>query len=263
MEYLFTRAGLAKLRGSCGPRTLFALDYDGTLAGIVPVRSEARMTPETTTLVARLIERATVAVISGRSAADVSGFLPARPAFVVGNHGIEGVTEPAVRDAMIEVCGAWQAALKLRLEGLTGVELEDKGYSLAVHYRRATDKERARAAILEGVSRLAPPPHLVTGKEVLNLVPRGAPNKGDAVLNLLKRTGAPTAVFVGDDDTDEDVFRLRDPRLLTIRVGFRNDSAAGYFLENQAEVDRLLMTLHGFLDDAVSSESTVSGTGRR
>ncbi len=57
--------------------------------------------------------------------------------------------------------------------------------------------------------------------------------------------GCDTALYVGDDDTDEDVFALDQPgRLLTIRVGRKLDSLAGYFLRNQAEIDVLLRVLH-------------------
>lgn len=250
MEHLFTRAGLGALREHCRPDALFALDYDGTLARIVPIPSQAEMAAPTARLLARLIERATVAVVSGRSAADVIRFLPAPPAFVVGNHGIEGtVVEGFSPDAATSICHAWKAALEPCAHALAGVEIEDKTYSLAVHYRRALRKEQARSEILRWISHLNPIPRLTPGKEVLNLLPPNAPDKGDAVHSLIARTNVETAIYVGDDDTDEDVFNLEDPRILTIRVGRNDISRARYFIENQTDIDRLLEAMLDLLDE--------------
>jgi trehalose 6-phosphate phosphatase len=250
MEYLFTRAGLSTLQEYCRPQALLAFDYDGTLARIVPVRSQAEMAAPTARLLTRLIGCATVAVVSGRAAADVMRFLPAQPAFVVGNHGIEGTTvEGFSADGAIDMCRAWSAALEPCARALPGVEIEDKTYSLAVHYRRALRKEQARSEILKWIGHLNPIPRLTPGKEVLNLLPPNAPNKGDAVHSLICRTRVETAVYVGDDDTDEDVFNLEDARILTIRAGCSNTSRARYFIENQTEIDRLLEAMLDLLDE--------------
>jgi trehalose 6-phosphate phosphatase len=81
----------------------------------------------------------------------------------------------------------------------------------------------------------------VPGKLVVNLVPAGAPNKGTALVELRKAEQADTALYVGDDVTDEDVFELEQPgRLVGVRVGASRSSAAAYFLRHQREVDRLL-----------------------
>lgn len=88
---------------------------------------------------------------------------------------------------------------------------------------------------------------VVPGKFVLNVVLASAPNKGDALLDLRAREGADIAMYVGDDVTDEDVFRLDQPgRLLTVRVERSRTSAAAYFLRDQREVDQLLKRLITF-----------------
>jgi trehalose 6-phosphate phosphatase len=85
---------------------------------------------------------------------------------------------------------------------------------------------------------------LVGGKLVVNLLPAGAPHKGLALEAARERFGCDTALYVGDDETDEDVFALDQPgRLLAIRVGRRRGSAAGYYLRNQREIDRVLRVL--------------------
>jgi trehalose 6-phosphate phosphatase len=70
------------------------------------------------------------------------------------------------------------------------------------------------------------------------------PYKGDAFRQLLRAERAQTALYVGDDDTDEDVFRLEIPEsLLTVRVGASPGSHATYFLREQPEIDNLLRVL--------------------
>ena len=68
--------------------------------------------------------------------------------------------------------------------------------------------------------------------------------KGVALIWELARERCDRAIYVGDDETDEDVFKVREPeRLMTIRVGRRRSSAASYFLTRQREIDRLLRVL--------------------
>jgi trehalose 6-phosphate phosphatase len=87
---------------------------------------------------------------------------------------------------------------------------------------------------------------IVGGKRVRNVTVLGAPDKGDALLRLVRRGGYERVIFVGDDDTDEDVFRrATDLPLAGIVVGRRRRSAAGYFLRRQPDVARLLAILVG------------------
>jgi trehalose 6-phosphate phosphatase len=121
--------------------------------------------------------------------------------------------------------------------------IEDKGLSLAVHYRRSRQKKKARARLLAAAARLRDV-RLVGGKQVLNLLPAEAPHKGLALERARARLRCDTALYVGDDETDEDVFALDQPgQLLTIRVGRKTSSSADYYVRTQAEVDRLLRVL--------------------
>jgi trehalose 6-phosphate phosphatase len=84
----------------------------------------------------------------------------------------------------------------------------------------------------------------IPGKLVLNLTPVQAPDKGDALQRLMASEQAEVALYVGDDVTDEDVFRLDKPgKLLTVRVGAAQFSAARYYLRDQQEIDTLLAQL--------------------
>lgn len=221
---------------------LLGFDFDGTLAPIVPDRDRARMRRSTRDLLAAVCARYPCAVISGRGFDDVRARLDGVDVpWVIGNHGIEpsaGMShfEDAVR--------AMRPALEAALGAVRGVEIEDKRFSLALHYRRARARGEAREAIVAAVRALPRPTRVVMGKMVVNVLPDGAPHKGVALLELRARVGADVALYVGDDVTDEDVFEMEQPgRLVGVRVGRSPRSAASFYVEDQRQVDALLRRL--------------------
>jgi trehalose 6-phosphate phosphatase len=124
------------------------------------------------------------------------------------------------------------------------VEIEARRWALAVHYRRARKSGEARRTIEAAVDALPFRMRAIPGKRVLNLMPLGARSKADALQRVREEEGADTAIYVGDDTSDEDVFSLDEPgRLLAIRVGRSRTSAAPYFLRSQRDVDALLAHL--------------------
>jgi len=258
MKHILARANRDVLRQFACSRVLLAFDYDGTLAPIVPAPEHAVMRPETRALLEALARRYPCVVISGRARADAIRRLRGVEAVeVIGNHGIEP-WQTSRRS--LRVVRQWRALLERRLAPLSGVTVEDKAYSLAVHYRRSRQKKRARAAILRAAVALGDV-RLVRGKQVVNLLPADAPHKGIALERARARFACDTAIYVGDDETDEDVFALDQPgRLLTIRVGRKVQSSASYFLRNQGEIDRLLETL---LNDAPARRPPASQGVRR
>ena len=85
---------------------------------------------------------------------------------------------------------------------------------------------------------------LVGGKLVVNFLVPDAPHKGLAMERERSHFACDTVIYVGDDETDEDVFQIDRPgQLLSIRVGRKRTSAAPYYIRNQAEIDRLLEVL--------------------
>ena len=189
----------------------------------------------------RVAARYPTIVISGRARADVRRRLRGlRLRLVVGNHGIEPWRVSRRQRRLVR---QWTEVLGPQLAPEPGVDIEDKAYSLAVHYRRSGSKRRAQSVIRDAAAGL-PEARLLPGKDVVNLVPEGAPHKGMALNLAVQRFGCDAAIYVGDDDTDEDVFVLEPRgRFLTIRVGRCRDSAADYFLPGQSDVDRFLRTL--------------------
>jgi trehalose 6-phosphate phosphatase len=220
---------------------LLAFDFDGTLAPIVVDPNEARMRSTTRALLADACRRYPVVVLSGRARSDVVDKLEGIPVHaIIGNHGIETWGRPAQRESDAR---RWLPWLSSRLSALKGVTIEDKVYSISVHYRRSREKKKARRAILESAAGL-PDVRVIGGKQVINLVPRDAPHKGIALLRERDRLRCDTALYVGDDETDEDVFALDEPgRLLTVRVGSKRDSGAAYCIPNQRAIDELLRLL--------------------
>lgn len=237
-----TRDNLELLAQLAWSPVLLAFDFDGTLAPIVADRERAVMRERTSGLFERVCASYPCAVISGRGKADVASRLGgAAVKHIIGNHGLEpgsglGGFEREIAEAL--------PLLEAALARCPGVDIEDKRYSLAVHYRRSRQKRVARAAIHVAVSSLPRRMRAVAGKLVVNVVPERAPNKGDALLQLRAQEGASIALYVGDDVTDEDVFELDQPgRLFTVRVGESKSSAARYFLRDQREIDALLERL--------------------
>jgi trehalose 6-phosphate phosphatase len=246
MRYVLGPAGRRALRRFSRSGPLLAFDYDGTLAPIVGDPERADMRAATRELLTRLAARYVCVVVSGRPRRDLIRRLTrVGIAEVIGNHGIE----PWKRSARTaRVVRHWRRQLIARLPPLDGVMIEDKAYSISLHYRQARDQKRARAAVLEAAAALDGA-RLIAGKRSVSILPTFAPNKGVAVEEARSRFGCNTAVFVGDDTTDEDVFALNQPsRLLTIRVGRRLDSAAQYYVRNQPEIDTLLARLLALAD---------------
>jgi trehalose 6-phosphate phosphatase len=242
VKYLLEVSGREALKRFLRRGTLIALDYDGTLAPIAPRPEQAHMPAPTRALLTRVAKRRPVIVLTGRSRMDALRFLDGVPVLeVIGSHGIEtagtGVTRFSSR------VGDWRAHLVKRLGSLAGVDIEDKRYSLSVHYRHAEDPLVAREMIGDAAGELEGA-RVVGGKQVVNLVPEEAPDKGAALLAACARLGYEQAVFVGDDDTDESGFAVGRPdQVFAIRVGEDAGSLARYYLRAQAEIDAFLLLL--------------------
>jgi len=237
--YLFSSAGKAALKTFVDRTTLFAFDLDGTLAPIVADPGKIAIHDDVRKRLIELDRMAPVAIITGRSRNDALLHLGFIPGFLVGNHGAEGLPGcEELETEYVRLCRGW----KVQLENLitTGFVLEDKGATLSLHYRSAHNRSWTHKQILSAIERLIPPPRAVSGKFVENLVPMDAPHKGDALLCIMQYLGCSRAIFIGDDETDEDVFRLRNDNIMGIRIGMSPLSSSRYYLRNQDEIGMLL-----------------------
>lgn len=268
MMYLFSANGHRFLESVCFAQTLFAFDFDGTLSKIVKNPDEAKINRSTLKLLQKLGEIAPIAIISGRSLSDLKIKFDPSPGFLVGNHGLEGIHAGDQKlESFCQSCEKWKSHLTRTLitngGGLDGIEIEDKVYSIAVHYRKSRKKRIAKSMILESLTELTPSARVIMGKCVVNVVPAGAPHKGIALLELMLKSETKSALYIGDDDTDEDVFALSDPRLFTIRVGKKETSQAKFYVERQAEVNTLLEKILDFLEHDTKVRKGVFREGRR
>jgi trehalose 6-phosphate phosphatase len=223
------------LRSLAARDTLLAFDFDGTLAPIVDDPAAAALRAQTRHLLAQVAQLYPCAVISGRPEEEVQRLLAGVTVwYVIGNRGLHPQGAPETVRAEVE---RWMATLSGRLSGVDGLFIENKGVSLAVHYRRAAERGRARAAI-EQAAALLGRVRVVPGREVVNLLPEEGLDKGDCLARVRAQLGCAAVLYAGDDETDEAAFRLEG--VTGVRVGHRQGSAARYFLADQEEIDDLL-----------------------
>ncbi len=247
---LFSPEGDAALAATLALRPLLAFDFDGTLAPIVARPQDARVPLPTARRLDRLAALLPVAIVSGRSIDDVRGRLSFEPSFVIGSHGAEDPLAPPDPDAPARL-DRFRALLRARSGELeaAGIVVEDKQHSLALHYRLARDRERARTLIDDVVGGFGGELDSFGGKMVMNIVAAGARNKADAVAGLVARCAVRAAVFLGDDVNDEPVFARAEPDWLTVKVG-RDDpnSQARFFIDGTGEIAQLLDRMLALLD---------------
>ncbi|MBI3786108.1 MAG: trehalose-phosphatase [Deltaproteobacteria bacterium] len=227
------------------------LDYDGTLAPLAPTPSSAVPLPGTAVRLQALasLPGTRVALITGRTIADLRGFLDLAGIYYVGVHGLEirfpdGAIEmsdsvPFVRSVLPEV----KRQIEQAIDGLPGILIEDKGLAVACHYRRASraDAAKVREAVVTIVRQFQRRVATTFGHEVVELRSTLV-DKGKAVCRLLTQCGdGPLALYIGDDQTDEDAFRLLPPESITIRVGTEMvPTAAHYRVDEPSDVLRFL-----------------------
>jgi len=245
--YLFSETARTAMESFIDRTTLFAFDLDGTLAPIGPDPDAIGIPLTIQKEIITLGGMAQVAVITGRSRSDALQRLSVLPRYLIGNHGAEGLPGWDSRtQEFIQTVKEWQDQLVswLSNKDQNGIFIENKGPTLSVHYRHATDSKAAHVMILRAINRLVPQPRLISGIYIENLVPKGAPDKGVALTYLMNQAGCPKGFFVGDDETDEDVFRLDNEIIFTVRVGRKTGSLARFYLRNQQEINRLLREIN-------------------
>ena len=189
-----------------------------------------------------------MAILTGRGSEDVAARLDVPHVEYVGLYGFEDeapelltAVAPSADGAAAVVPEAW---------------VEDKGSSVAVHYRQAPDAKAARAALLVALQPVATDAglDLIEGKMVIELVPPGRPMKGAAVERLAGEHRLEALLYAGDDHADLDAFaaleRLSASGLVTIRVAVRGDETPAALLEaadvvcsDPADLVRVLGTL--------------------
>lgn len=244
MEYLFTEKNIEKLEALLNVNTVYAFDFDGTLAPLVEDRDSAKMSLTTERLMGNLIKQQKVAIITGRELKDIESLLDIKPHYLIGNHGSEGVLSNDDLTKVINRNDFYRSHLNTfntQFEKY-GIEIEEKTYSVSVHYRKSLNVQETEKFISKMVSDLSDA-KLIPGKFILNILPPGTLHKGQAFTSIMQQDNFNSGFFIGDDVTDEDVFRINDSKVFTVRVGESPASQASYFIKDQSEINMLLKHL--------------------
>jgi len=255
VQHLFQSWGAfaSDIRGTS--HILLLSDYDGTLTPIVSRPEEAILSPEVREKLRTLTEKPafSVGIISGRSLSEVKSLVEIEGIYYAGNHGLElegpdlKLVNPMAKLAQAEL-KELAKQLATRLTSIEGVIVEDKGLTLSIHYRLVKKAEEKVVAhifhqvtspwLYEGKIRVT------SGKKVWEVRPPIDWHKGKAVeiitkeMKALLGEGKALIIYLGDDVTDEDAFRIvHRPYGWSIFVGKENtSSSADYFLNSTKEV---------------------------
>jgi len=242
-----------KLRGR---HLLLLLDFDGTLSRLRNHPDKAVLPHTTKLLLEKLSARPdiTLGFISGRDLRVLQDKLNVKKAVYSGAHGcrIKGLgldfTAPTPAPAK-RAMRAFRAKLIAETRGIPGVLIENKEFTVGLHYWRVAPAKRPAllalfGKLLKNYSGIRPK----HGKFIVEVAPEAAWHKGDAVNYILKKTksraGRPVyPIYAGDDTTDEDAFRALKGRGLAVKVGEHKSSAAPYFLRDTMAVRSFLRLL--------------------
>src|SRR3954466_9134087 len=216
------------------------LDIDGTLLDFAPTPREVWVPPGLAKTLNRLLERTSgaLALVSGRSLNDIDLIFAPSEFPAVGGHGAE-MRLSGEGEAVAAHAPPLDKDLKKRLAAIAqlspGILLEDKGYSLALHYRLAPHAEKAIYAAVSLIRADLPnaPIEVMPGKCVCEIKHSGF-NKASGVLELMTHDPfkGRRPIFIGDDVTDESVFAIMpDLHGLAFSVGRRAKGLADHFDE--------------------------------
>ncbi len=220
------------------------LDYDGTLTPIVDTPDKALMSKDMRSLIRKTHESTPVAIISGRSLKDVMNMVDINDMIYAGNHGAEVwygnklvIGNSGSQKKLRDVISKMEAALA----HIDGCFVEDKGITASVHFRKVHDKDMSSLhnifwSIANKYKRYF---RVTSGNKVLEIRPIGIWNKGDAV-NLIWKKFDKTKIpiYIGDDVTDEDAFKVLKGEGVSIAIGKSLD--ADYYLNSQGELKKFL-----------------------
>jgi trehalose 6-phosphate phosphatase len=231
-------------------KTLILLDYDGTLTPIVQNPGEAILSEQTRALLSRISikDGMMLGVISGRSLEDIKTLVGLSGIYYGGNHGLEleypnGKTETLAEPQIPRKILEYEGKLKKTLSEFNGIHLENKKYSLTIHYRSLPreDEGAFRKKMGELAQTIDSEFRMGQNKKTYEIIPANA-NKGLIVSKIASLHPDFQPIYVGDDNTDEDAFMALGESGITVSVGERQ-SAAKYYAADTNEVFKLLTLL--------------------
>ncbi|MEZ5154065.1 trehalose-phosphatase [Rhodococcus zopfii] len=248
------------------------LDFDGTLASIVPDPAAAALTDGIDEVLRRLAVVCPIAVISGRDLPDLQTRVGIPGIWYVGSHGLELVGPAGERYENPDVLAATPALdrvarlLEEHLDAVPGVLVEHKRFSIAVHYRAAPDRVDEICATVHEIAGTEDSLRIVGGRNVLEVRPIVAWNEGRAlrwVLGHVTHAEGLLPMYIGDDLADEDAFDALAPEGIGIVVRSEESgnrrSAARFAVNDPEQVHELLQRLADLVDRDPASPSRAGG----
>ena len=237
-----------------GKRPVVFLDYDGTLAPIVQRPQLAVLSEDMRTVLKTLAQKYTVAIISGRARAELQRLVGIKGLIYAGSHGMDiagpefSMVHPKAEE-LAPVIRQINTQLREDLKDIPQILIEEKKFSISVHYRLVAEKHLLRIKQkVDDIIQRHNPVYLMGGKKVWEILPRIDWDKGRAVrwiVQALKVSWKESSiVYIGDDTTDEDAFRMVCTRGTAILVSYKaKQSAADFRLSSVAEVKELFAVL--------------------
>jgi len=228
------------------PHVLLCMDYDGTLTPFAVTPPRANLSAQMDRALLALADHPalSVAIFSGRNRGDVQSMVGVPGYIYVGNHGLE-ISGPGYvfiepnAAAKVETLEHLAAELSARLQDIEGAMVEFKGLTISVHFRQVKQEEwdEVRRRVHSALAAASHPFVLNTGEKVFEIRPRVDWTKGNAVAWIRDRLGQPDllTIYVGDDVSDEDAFKLLQDGV-TVKVGGSGETAARYHLDGPGEV---------------------------
>ena len=271
MKYLFEEIKEVEKKVQSAEKVFLFLDYDGTL---VPIKSRPELAvfpAPTRKLIKKLssLPKIYLAIVTGRSFKEIKDLIDVKGIIYIGNHGLEiecgeeywvhpATTQirPMIKKILSDVKGF--------AKEIPGVLIEDKGLIVSIHYRLVTEKsaEEIRKMVSKIVSPYSKMFCIGRGKKVYEIRPLIDWNKGKAISKVSELLGSPRSfrrilrtprsgitgktlrIYIGDDLTDEDAFKVLEKEEISVVVGRRESSSARYFCRNSNEVYQFLSTVY-------------------
>ena len=257
MKHLWREWPKLERRLASDNERLILCDFDGTLLPIANTPQDVSLDPKTRRLLNTLshMPRQHLAVVSGRPMKELYHFLRLKNVLYAANHGFEikgrglampkGAKKARMQNGVIRVLARkFQNAFRSFEKG---VQVEDKLFTLSLHYRHLPKEHKA---IFEELIRFYKDQYRgrslvwVRGKKVWEVRPSALWGKGEVALHLMRKFPCAVPIAVGDDKADEDMFKmLKAANGITVRVGYLKNSQADYYVDSPDDVKDMLRRL--------------------
>jgi trehalose-phosphatase len=238
-------------------KIILFLDYDGTLTPIKKKPSLAVISPLTQGLLKQLnkLENVFLFIITGRYYKDINDIIGIKNISIISNHGLQinhnkkQWTHPEVKYFSI-IIKKVSSLIDDVLPRFHNTFIEDKNLSFTVHYRDADNKSipELKKTINEIVKLFFRKLKILKGKKIIEIRPNILCDKGLAVLKILNDlkiiNQQSACIYIGDDRTDEDAFKVLNKKEITIHVGSSSNSKAKYYLRSTKEVYNFLEEIY-------------------